>query len=302
MDNDPAPETDKRPRTAHASKRDTAYTFTVLCTVTFVLVNVVMSSLGYHNTLLRLVRESRGRQPTGGGAQNPAFGAAVPSLRALQQMLSHCPADTHAAVTGWVKHMETADGTMPGLIAMTYIGGKDLILRNESQWALGVSAAHFRIPLVVVGQGKKFDHDGHQNIKNIEKVYGIREALRYFDGQQRIIFMDGTDTLFVNPVQHITDEYDKQKVDLLFQSECNSWPKCFREIYKAAGHECPSGVKTCFLNSGVFIGTVAALRKALFLLPSMDVQHGDDDQACPLSSPTPPQSLPLPQLRPIPSS
>ena len=141
----------------------------------------------------------------------------------------------------------------------------------SERWALGVTAAYFKIPLVVVGHGKYWTR------RLMQKIEGVIEALRHFHDDRPIIFLDGTDVLLLNSLDTVMEAYRRSKADILFSGECNSWPKCLKEDYAKAGHSCPAGSHACFVNSGVYVATAAKLKRGLQAILALSKKSGEQN-------------------------
>jgi hypothetical protein len=126
---------------------------------------------------------------------------------------------------------------------------------------LATSSARFDIPLIVLGYGKRWKGFNDKT----EAMAGVVNALNQ---NQHIMFVDGTDVVFTNRLDVVSRVFSKSQSDMLFMTECNSWPRCLKTQYLEHGLVCPNASKTCYLNSGIYLGTAAALHKVLTLLPS----------------------------------
>ncbi len=153
------------------------------------------------------------------------------------------------ALSTWLTSVNTS-----GPVIVTYL------TRVPKLWALGISAAYFGYPLVVVGVGAAWT-GGPQKLGGIEHA---AQLLSLVLPHTPLVFVDGADTFVANPV----DEVSRTVVDehasgdrVLIGAECNSFPRCYRRNYTRHDwfRACLQRSHTCYLNSGMFLGTGAAL-------------------------------------------
>ena len=147
---------------------------------------------------------------------------------------------------------------------------------------LGVSAAHHRIPLVVVGRLRRWGGVG-------VKLPAARRAVELLHAAAPtvpLIFADGSDTLVANPLASGAAPQLASPSTVLVSAECNSWPRCYaREYAEHATHAaCKArGGRACFPNSGAYLGRPATLLGFLSRLERAaadgEGQEHSDDQA-----------------------
>ena len=155
--------------------------------------------------------------------------------------------------------------------------------------AVGLSASLHGVPLVVVAHGVRWRLES--------KLPGVSRALQVLQAaapERPVVFADGTDTVFVRSARSDVDGALLQQVSrssgrVVFSAECGSWPRCYCANYTghALHHAClAKGHRTCFPNSGAYIGSSSAL---LRLLPELvraqapgfgnKAEEGDDQAA-----------------------
>eukprot|EP00966_Prymnesium_polylepis_P092313 2137206-Prymnesium_polylepis.1 len=68
---------------------------------------------------------------------------------------------------------------------------------------------------------------------------------------------------------------------IAINAECNSWPQCYRAMYAddEAHQECRLRSRTCYPNSGVYLGSTRALMRAMPALQELADRHGNDQAA-----------------------
>ena len=161
---------------------------------------------------------------------------------------------------------------------------------DKLPWLLGLTAAIHNISLVLAGEGIAWNHNQRTSSK-LTAILELIEHLSRVSPKSPLIFADGADTLVSNPVtpkvlRRLQDLVERDQV--IFASECSSWPLCYKEKYRNnedhAACSLKSGIKTCFLNSGIYAGSSRAL---LRLLPQANgmaqnltgSEHADDQAA-----------------------
>lgn len=187
------------------------------------------------------------------------------------------------------------------------------------EWKLGLTAALFNVPIVLVGLGQ-----GWNGVQS--RLLGTRHAielLRTHLGLHTtpVLVADAWDTMFVNrPLPQTTtlmgtDAAQNKGVaytsrnalerladgtSALLMTECNSWPRCYREAYmfnptlgrclnSSAGLGLVGGAgTTCYVNGGVYGGVSSVLSRLLNAIENVladrtvriaEVEKGDDQFA-----------------------
>ena len=163
-------------------------------------------------------------------------------------------------------------------ILLTYLN------RIPEHWLLGRSAAHHDLPFAVTGLGREFDFS--------DKLFSARRAIKLIhklNPRAPVIFADGMDTLVANSLRPAIQERLQQVADedrIVLGAECFSYPLCYRDHYvnHSAHQQCRlSGSPTCYVNSGLYAGSSAALLRLLERAHEEAVKgvaiERDDDQA-----------------------
>ena len=138
-------------------------------------------------------------------------------------------------------------------------------------WLLGTSAARARVPLVLVGLG-----DAHVRSRLFADKYTalLRAALVLAQAwpTTALVLADAWDVVIANSLDHasaaarLAIDSVRRSERVLLSTECNSWPRCYRELFEAdpglsrclkrAGH-------TCFSNGGLWMGSARTLASAM---------------------------------------
>ena len=193
---------------------------------------------------------------------------------------------------GWASGLGAATGTP---VLLTYMTD------TRPPWALGLSAAHYKIPLVVAGHGMRW---GGVGIK-LPAAYRAIQMLSALLPQYPVIFADGSDTVVGNSLgltvtKHVASSLMGRPISrssssrlvanlsvdsVLLSGECGSYPLCYREAHERMPTflECRTRSSTCYPNSGMFMGSPEALMRLLPILHNIS-QHGggvehNEDQA-----------------------
>ena len=164
-------------------------------------------------------------------------------------------------------------------VLLTYLN------RVPKQWLLGRSAAQHGLPFAVTGIGRRFDF--------ADKLFSARRAIRLIhrlNPRAPVIFADGMDTLVVNRLSAATRQrLERAALEdrVILGAECFSYPVCYREHYlnHTAHQQCRvSGSPTCYVNSGLYAGSSAALMRLLAkaheaAVSGTEIERGDDQAA-----------------------
>ena len=142
----------------------------------------------------------------------------------------------------------------------------------SSPWALGLSAAVHRVPLILAGQNRLW---GGVAVK-LPAARRVAQLLHASVPNLPVVFADGSDVFVANPVSDSlaarlrTASSPPGRVTV--QSECNSWPRCYVAEY--ANHTAFQACRgrdgpTCYPNSGAFVGQSGTLLRFLSALERM---------------------------------
>ena len=149
----------------------------------------------------------------------------------------------------------------------------------QGPWALGLSAAHHRVPFVVQGLGMRWAGVGFK-LPAVRRTVQLLQALR---PNGTIVFADGSDAAVANavPRRRPTDQHT-----IILSAECGSFPICYKQRYMQhkAYQACRNRSRTCYPNSGVYMGQPEALLNVLPALQSLaangdGVEHMEDQSA-----------------------
>lgn len=217
------------------------------------------------------------------------------SGRPQQPNLPMSAAEVAACATlleGWASGLGATHGTP---VLLTYMTD------TRPPWALGLSAAHFKIPLVVAGHGMRW---GGVGIK-LPAIHRAIQMLSALLPQYPVIFADGSDTVVGNPLgllvtKHVASALMGRSISgssnsrlianlsvdsVLLSGECGSYPLCYREAHERmpAFLECRTRSSTCYPSSGMYMGSPEALMRLLPIVHNIS-QHGggvehNEDQA-----------------------
>jgi len=157
----------------------------------------------------------------------------------------------------------------------------------SSPWALGLSAAAHRVPLILAGQNRLW---GGVAVK-LPAARRVAQLLQASVPDLPVVFADGSDVFVANPVSDSlaarlrTASTPPGRITV--QSECNSWPRCYAAEY--ANHTAFQACRgrdgpTCYPNSGAFVGQSGTLLRFLSALERMSsaaegAEHLDDQAA-----------------------
>jgi len=101
-----------------------------------------------------------------------------------------------------------------------------------------------------------------------QKINLVKSFLETLNANDIVMFVDGYDTFINTSYDHILSRYFNFRKEIVFSAEKTCWPdKTISGLFPETG-----GYK--FLNSGTYIGSVAALRN----LFSPEIQDHEDDQ------------------------
>lgn len=163
------------------------------------------------------------------------------------------------------------------VVLMTYLTD----LAGLGPWALGLSAAHHKIPLVVQGLGMRWGGVGYK-LPAVRRAVQLLQAL---NPATPIAFSDGTDAVVANSPQYLPPPV-RDKRTLTLSGECGSFPRCFakQNAQNEAFQACRRSSRACYPNSGVYIGQPEALLEALSVMHNYaargeGIEHNEDQSA-----------------------
>ena len=138
----------------------------------------------------------------------------------------------------------------------------------HEQWVLGITAALHGMPLALIGEGHKW-------VSSSARLRHVRQAVAHIHAlspTSPVIITDGSDTLVANGLTRATATLLRglvERDEVLFGSECASFPMCYKADYTGKGaaqaqhQKCRARSKTCFLNGGTYAGSSSALLRLL---------------------------------------
>lgn len=106
-----------------------------------------------------------------------------------------------------------------------------------------------------------------------EKIRAMKHAIQDLPPTDLICFMDAYDVIVTADPTEILEKFNEFNADLVFSAEMNCWPEVYRAGY-------PADAKR-FLNSGTYMGTVAALKDVFHWKTDTEIQavcEKDSDQ------------------------
>ena len=130
-------------------------------------------------------------------------------------------------------------------------------------WLLGLTAAAHRVPLVVMGRGRRW-------IGIRGKLWGFARAAQLLSRVARhaaILTLDGSDTFVANPLSAtarlLVHSIAHSRNAMLLVTECNAWPttkygRCRNSKFDALEQHraCKAaGWPACYTNSGAFVAS-----------------------------------------------
>lgn len=142
------------------------------------------------------------------------------------------------------------------------------VATDESKWQkLKVSAEHYGIAITNLGEGVEWGGTDMTGPGGGHKINLLKRYISDLPDHHVVLFVDGYDVFFAGDLDTITKRYFGFGRKVLFAAESVLWPD------KKILHPL-SETKYRFLNSGVFMGEVAALRAIL----SDRIENWEDDQ------------------------
>ena len=133
----------------------------------------------------------------------------------------------------------------------------------QTRWMLGITAAHYKLPLMLVGAGMRWRSDP-------TKQAGVARAMQLLGRVAPgvpIMVLDGSDTAVANRLLPGTSARLERLAALrdtvLVGTECILWPVCRKELYQgdAAHRQCVSHWPACFPNSGAMVASPASWQR-----------------------------------------
>ena len=136
----------------------------------------------------------------------------------------------------------------------------------QHSWMLGVSAADRELPLLLVGQGRRWTGP-------IGKLWGIARAaqvLSHVVPTKPIVVLDGIDTFVANGLSDMAHAtlraIGRSASSVLVSTECNLWPQCSRKYQfrteVQAHRTCrKEGWPSCYPNGGAYTASARGLMR-----------------------------------------
>jgi hypothetical protein len=142
-------------------------------------------------------------------------------------------------------------------------------------WALNQSLIAQKATVKNVGLDKEaFNMD---SFGGMPKISYVRSYLNDLPDTDIVLFMDGYDTFLADDLSTIKERFLGFNVDILFSAEEDCWPLGDDNFFKSRWKD--EGTPYKYLNSGVYIGRVGAL-KYFFDLEVNAKDNGDDQLFC----------------------
>jgi hypothetical protein len=132
---------------------------------------------------------------------------------------------------------------------------------------LRLSAEYFGITFTNLGVGREWKGSDMTGPGGGQKINLLREYISNLPDHHVVLFVDGYDVFFAGDLDTITRRYFGFGNRVLFAAESNLWPD------ETMLHP-PSETKYRFLNSGVFMAEVGALKDIIF----EPIEDSADDQ------------------------
>jgi hypothetical protein len=179
-----------------------------------------------------------------------------------QPLLPFTPSELDACVRSVAPLWPTPPNGGP--IVLSYATG------IAEQWMLGASAAMHHSPLVLAGIGHRgwsWWSGGGGKLPGTARALQLVRALA---PEAPVVFADGGDTVVANrwtqaqalATLEAATGGRQPAAGVLTAGECNSWPLCYNETYRAVRkfRAClERGHATCYPNSGAYLGTASDL-------------------------------------------
>jgi hypothetical protein len=135
---------------------------------------------------------------------------------------------------------------------------------------LMTSAARQNVAITNLGDGVVWGGGDMQGPGGGQKVNLVKQYLAsHVDDSSIVLFVDGYDVILNDNIATVVERYKDMGADVVFAAEKTCWPDL--ELADAFPE---SHTEYRYLNSGVYIGTGAALRKMF----SDPIEDGQDDQ------------------------
>lgn len=135
---------------------------------------------------------------------------------------------------------------------------------------LFASAERQRIAVSNLGKGVEWRGGTMAGPGGGQKINLVKQALVDYDDENSIVvFVDGYDVIINDDLETIVDRFKDAQCDILFAAEKTCWPDV-----NLAGMFPDTGTEYKYLNSGVYVGRVGALKK-MFV---DEIGDAEDDQ------------------------
>lgn len=141
---------------------------------------------------------------------------------------------------------------------------------EEKAKLLFASAERHGIAVTNLGKGVEWRGGTMAGPGGGQKINLVKQALEnYNDGNDIVVFVDGYDIIINDDLSTIVDRFKDAQCDILFAAEKTCWPDV-----NLAGMFPDTGTEYKYLNSGVYVGKVDALKKMF----AEEIGDSDDDQ------------------------
>lgn len=141
---------------------------------------------------------------------------------------------------------------------------------NSKMGMLTQSAQRHGINILNLGSGVQWHGGDMENgIGGGQKVNLVRAHLKDLPDDDLVLFCDGYDVFFADDLETISERFAGFGCDILFAAEDRCWPE-----EDLAAKFPDTGTKNRYLNSGLYLGNVAAIKKFF----SRPLDDNDDDQ------------------------
>ncbi len=139
---------------------------------------------------------------------------------------------------------------------------------QSKMWALEQSAKEYGITYLNLGRQVTWAGGTMEAQGGGQKINLVRNHLESLHDGDVVMFVDGYDVIINDTLPTILERYEDMGADIIFAAEKNCWPD------PTMASQFPLSTLYRYLNSGVYIGKVGALKKFL----NEAVPNDSDDQ------------------------
>jgi hypothetical protein len=139
---------------------------------------------------------------------------------------------------------------------------------KNKMWALEQSAKAHGITYLNLGRQVTWAGGTMEAQGGGQKINLVRNHIDSLHDDDVVLFMDGYDVIINDTLPTILERYEDMDADIIFAAEKNCWPDA------AMASEFPLSTLYRYLNSGVYMGRVGALKEFL----NEAVPNDSDDQ------------------------